>query len=171
MAGEDKIQADAGLGSVSGTVSTLSAGGYTLGEVRYEDQGRDKYRLLYNAGTDQIGKGWIVSKYASCGPYSVSITNTLDGPLHIGGALVQHATVATGYYFWGMVRGSAACGVMGSDTSVSIGLTFGVLGTGSVAPITTVSTYVPVGIAVSTITTGHTGTAGTRTGRVYIKFE
>ena len=169
MPGDSRIMADAGLGKVSSTVATLP-GGYTLGEVRHD--GGIKYRLFCNASPDQINPGWGFMRASGCGAYSIALTSTLDVARHIGGGVVHHATVPTAYYFWGAVRGYLASGVIGGETSISSGNPMSLQTTGCFLGCgATISTQVPCGYVLATVTTGHTGTGGTRTGSVYVAFE
>lgn len=114
MSGYRKVHADEGLGGVSGTVASLPVG-YTLGEER--STGGKLYRLIHNAGNSQVSPGYfMVNGGAGAGPYSLTISSTSNSRQHIGAALVEHATLATGYYGWGFVRGYTTKGLVPEDT-------------------------------------------------------
>ena len=120
--GYRQTHADSGLGQISGVVSSLPAG-YTLGEERMEDL--KTYRLVYNAGGAEVGQGYFATPLKTgAGPFSMTVTTTSKTFAHIGAVLCEQATATTGTYFWGLVRGRSAVGVVGDAASVPTGSAF-----------------------------------------------
>ena len=126
--GEYRYLVDAGLGSVSSVVSSLPAG-YTLGETRVVDG--IKFRLVHNAGTAQASVGMVLSPVTSAGPYSVSISHVSKANAHIGASVVKHATITTGAYGWGAVRGNVG-NLIAGVSSVATGAAIYISGSGQV---------------------------------------
>lgn len=161
--GYRQTHADAGLGGVSGVVSSLPAG-YVLGEERQEkdqDGNIQVYRLVYNAGGEQAGPGYFMQRVGSAGPFSMTVTTVSKTHAHIGAVLVEHATATTGTYFWGLVRGRSAQGVVGDASSIPTGSAFYIASDGQaeLMPQSVVTGNTPVGVnlggaATKTVTTG-----------------
>lgn len=181
MASTDhRVYGDAGLGSVSGVVSSLPAG-YTLGEERQE--AGVWYRLMYNAGGEQVDQGLICSPFsyrsgvAHAGPYSGTVTTTSDAA-HAYGAVVAHnATATTDTYFWGAFRGypiplSGGASSHATNTDICVGVDGGVSTFVTAATAGAVGQRNPnaiIGRVIGATTTG-TITTDTRSGDVAIDF-
>lgn len=158
---------DAGLGSISGTVATLSGGGYTLGEVRYEGNTNIKYKLFYNAGNSQIGPGYAFkSTLAGTSPYSVTVTTvteTVTGAMGV----VFNATAPTGHYFWGVVEGHPVKCVA-SNISLVTGVPVGLAGDGKFITTATSGNWVAINVGDAASATATTDATGSR---FYVFFE
>lgn len=175
MAGDRKVHGDAGLGNISGVVSSLPAG-YELGEDRQE--GNYHYRLMYNAGNSEADIGDVVSVVAvGGGPYSCTITTTSDGGDAYGGAVVRHVTATTGTYFWGCTQGYPVL-VKGGTASIATGGDIMVAIDGAVSTATTGATATVVGQLNTRVVIGRnigaaaskTITTGTASGDAYVSF-
>lgn len=157
MSGYRKVYADEGLGSVSGVVSSLPAG-YTLGQLRQE--GVNTYKLAYNAGNSQASVGYFLTPAkGGAGPYSLTVSSASKTFADIGAVYVHNATATTGTYFWGMVNGYSAKGLVGDASSIPTGSPFfiGANGTAELFPQSAVTGNNAVGFnvgAVGTVTTG-----------------
>lgn len=176
----DRVHGDGGLGSVSGVVSSLPAG-YTLGEER-EEEGI-AYRLMYNAGGEQVDQGLICSPasyrsgVAHAGPYSGTVTTTSDAAHAYGAVIAYNATATTDTYFWGAFRGYPLQ-VQGDSNSHATGTYIMVGVDGGVATAVTAATADAVGQrnpnAIIGLNIGaaasKTITTGTLSGDVIVEF-
>lgn len=150
--------ADAGLGGISSVVSSLPLG-YSLGDERTVNS--VQYRLVHNAGNSQINPGFLgTPANGSVGPHSITISSASQKFHHMGAALVVHATLTTGSFGWGAVKGYGLS-VAADNTSVPTGSAFyvGVNGTVDLMPQSVVTGNLVCGInlggsATKTVTTG-----------------
>lgn len=159
----DRHFADAGLGTVSATVATLPAA-FALGEERTVDSA--KYRLCYNAGNSEISTGkFATPALAGAGINSVTVSTVTNSNAHIGAVQVAHATVATGYYFWGLFSGMSPIGAVGEAASLPTGSAFHIAtdGTVTLMPQSVVTGKTIKGVVVTTVSNG-----GAYSGKVYV---
>lgn len=159
----DKHYADAGLGSVSATVASLPVG-YTLGEERIVDGAN--YKLVYNAGNSEIHQGkFATPALAGAGINSMTVTYTSQSNAHIAAVQVAHATVSTGYYFWGLQHGLSPVGGVGDSASIPTGSAFalGTDGTIQLMPQSVVTGKVVKGVVITTVSNG-----GAYSGRIFV---
>jgi len=170
-----QVYGDAGLGDLSGTVTSLPAG-YTLGEIREEEGGTKRYRLMYNAGGASIPSNSVVARIGSGTLYSVTVTTTSETGATLSAGVTEGAvTVPTDSYFWAGVWGHPFKLISGT-ISIATGAKVTTAGTnpGYVMVATTPTNNViavNIGDFASTVTgiaTANTGLAG---GRFFIRFE
>jgi hypothetical protein len=168
----DMIIAGSPLGSVSGTVTSLTqAPGYYLGDKRYHNG--VKYELVYNAGNSEIPPGysclqatWTVAGVLT--PYSVTITTTTEGSQGHRG-MNNNATAVTGTYFWMAYEGFPVS-LVASNISIATGARVGVALSGKF--VTTDSVNCIVGTNVGDLASGTACTDARATnGRFYINYE
>jgi hypothetical protein len=122
------------------------------------------YIYVYNAGAAQISKGMFgrLPPASLSSGYSVSVTNAASqagGEFIVG--VAHNATIAAGSYGWLATRGLVHVALDASEVSMNSGdiLAPGVDG-GFVAKAATLSTAVPLGVAInSLVTTVGTGKA------------
>lgn len=172
---DHRVYGDAGLGTVSSVVASLPVG-YTLGEERQQDGVH--YRLMYNAGGEQIDQGEIASPIASGGgPYSATVTTVTDTANAYGAVVAHNATATTGTYFWGAFRGYPIP-LKGDSASHATGTSIMVGVDGGVATFVTFATAgaagqrnpnAVIGVVIGATATG-TITTDTRSGDVLIDF-
>lgn len=159
----DRHYADAGLGGVSLTVASLPAG-FNLGEGRIVDNA--SYRLCYNAGNSAIDQGKFATPALSgAGPASVTVSTVTNSNAHIGAVQVAHATVSTGYYFWGLVSGMSPVGAVAEAASAPTGSAFHIAtdGTITLMPQSVVTGKTIKGVVITTVSNG-----GAYSGKVYV---
>ncbi len=158
--------ADAGLGDISATVSSLPIG-YTLGQAR--EYNRVDYVLAFNAGNSVIPAGGVAGA-ASGGGYSVTVSTVGlgIGMDHIGAVVANHTSVPTANYFWGAKKGVIASGLIASAVCVPTGVAFYIGTNGNVValPQSVVTGMHPAGVALTTILSTTSG--GGRNGSAYI---
>ncbi|GAG48265.1 unnamed protein product, partial [marine sediment metagenome] len=135
MSGARKVHGDAGLGGVSGVVSSLPIG-YQLGEEREQDGYH--YRLMYSTANSDVAPGFILSPLntGANGPYSGTITTTSDTRAGNGAGVVRHTTLTTNTYGWVCTRGYPVT-LAGSLASGVTGASLMVAADGGVAPYAT----------------------------------
>lgn len=166
--GYRQTHADAGLGSVSGVVSSLPAG-YELGEERLEDG--KLYRLVFNAGGATAEKGFVMSPLKTgAGPFSMTVTTTSKTNDHVGAVVVHNATMTTDTYGWGLVRGR--CQLAGDTASIVTGGALYIAADGQVAlfPQSASTGNIVIGRNVGGTTTG-TITTGAISGDAYVNLN
>jgi hypothetical protein len=168
MSVEIRHVVDPQLGSVSAVVAATLNAAYTLGEARMESG--IKYRLFYNAGGASAPVGAVLAPILSAGPYSMTVTTTSQSNAHLGGCVALHATISTGAYFWGAVRGRIGT-ILGGIASVPTGGAFMVGVNGAVEPIgqSSITGALAVGINLGA-SASKTITTGAKTGDVSISF-
>lgn len=149
---------DGQMGSVSAVVAATLNVAYTLGEARMESG--VKYRLFYNAGGASAPVGAVLTPQKSAGPFTMTVTTASLSNHHLGACVNLHATVSTGAYFWGAVRGRIGT-ILGGATSVptSVGFTIGAAGGVEADPGSAMTGNIIIGInlggaASKTVTTG-----------------
>lgn len=160
---KDRHFADAGLGTVSATVATLPAA-YTLGEVRVVDNA--EYKLCFNAGNSEIHQGkFATPALGGAGINSVTVSTVTNSNAHIGAVQVAHATVATGYYFWGLFSGMSPVGGVGEAASLPTGSAYHIAtdGTITLMPQSVVTGKTIKGVVVTTVSNG-----GAYSGKIYV---
>ena len=170
----ERAHGDAGLGGISGVVSSLPVG-YTLGEERLFEG--IWYRLMYNAGNSQANPGLVVAPLGVGGPFSGTITTTSDGGQGYGAVVVKHATATTGTYFWGAFKGYPVK-VQGGTASIATGGDFMIAVDGAVSTHTTAATATVIGQRETRVLVGRnmgqtsaaTITTLTASGDCYIDF-
>lgn len=155
---DQRIFAAGGLGSVSGTVATIPAGA-GLGEERWHNG--VKYKLFYNAGNSTIDKGYCFSPVplAGNGAYSVTVSTATNLGHSLGGGVVVHATVSTGYYFWGAVKGQLTASLLQSGSTLVTGDVFSPGANGAMNGISFASAQVSANMGLGYVLAGPT--AGT----------
>lgn len=172
-----QVFGDGGLGSLSGTATSLPAGA-NLGEVRWNEDGTKKYRLFYNAGGASIPSNYVFQRsYGGTGLYSVTVTTTTEtGNTAAAGMNEGVVTIPTASYFWGAVYGHpfklvAATVSIATDAGVCMEGTSG----GGKVMLSTTPSFNCIALnlgdfssAVTGIATANTGLAG---GRFFIAFE
>lgn len=165
---EGRHFADAGLGSISAVVATLPAG-YTLGEYRIEDG--ISYQLKLNAGNSAINPGFVGAPAPlQGGPHSITVTTVSKSYNNFGAVLNHHATVPTGYYFWGVRKGYVASGVATDAATATTGSALYVAADGKLNPMP--GSVVTGNIPVAFVTVGPSaGTVAVRQASVLIAFE
>ena len=159
----DRHYADAGLGSVSATVTSLPAG-FTLGEMRVVDN--VKYKLVYNAGNSQISQGAFGAPALSgATPNSITVSTASQGNNHVGAVQCAHATAATASYFWGLVGGASPVGGIGDSASIPTGSAFAIGDNGSIQlmPQSVTTGKSVKGVVITTVSNG-----GAYSGKIYI---
>lgn len=172
---------DPGLGALNGNATTLPPG-YTLGEVRWNDDQTKKYRLMYNASGASIPTGGVFAKVSTGSPYSCTTGVTETGAttalgcndaLLSTGSSFDVATIPTASYFWGCVQGHPM-GMLASNISVGTGIPVLMASDFKVIP-STVPTYTGFAVNMGDVASGaanlstlHTDGAG---GRFYADFE
>lgn len=152
---------DEGLGSISGTVSTLSPG-VDLGEARMHNGA--VYRVFYNAGNSQISKGrcFVASVTVGNSPYSVTVSTVTETVFKVMGAVV-HSTVPTGNYFWGVTSGGPVA-LLVSNVSVATNALLMVAADGN----HTLTATTTAGVAINGPSTATTDAIG---GQFYVYYE
>lgn len=171
MSVEIRHQVDSGLdnlGVISSVAAVTLAVGRTLGEARIESG--IKYRLFYNAGGASAPVGAILTPVGSAGPYTMTVTTASNSNDHLGACVAVHATITTGAYFWGAVRGRVGA-ILGGATSVPTGVGFciGAAGSIEVDPGSAATGNVVIGINLGA-SASKTVTTGAKTGDVSISF-
>jgi hypothetical protein len=170
------IYGDDGLGTLTGTATSLPVG-VTLGEVRWNDLGTKKYRLMYNASGASIPTGGVFAKVSTGSPYSAITGTTETGATTVLGcndSLTSGCvTIPTASYFWGCVYGHPV-GLLASNISVGTGIPVLMATDFKVIP-STVPTYTGFAINMGDVASGasnlatlHTDGAG---GRFLVNFE
>lgn len=161
----DRHFADAGLGTISGVVSSLPAG-FALGELRTHDGAQ--YRLCYNSSSDAtIDQGKFAAPVLSgAGPNSVTVSYLSKTNAHIGAVQVAHATVSTGNYFWGLMHGPSPIGAVGDAASLPTGSAFYLSAGGLIALQNETSLTSGNAVKGRVITTVSNG--GAYNGKIYI---
>ena len=159
------------IDTVSAVTATLPSG-YALGRERVD--GGIKYKLVYNAGGEQITQGGVASPIpVAGGPNSVTVTTVSDGHNYLGAVMARNATATTGTYFWGAYEGRVGK-ILGGSTSLPTGqeLMISVNGTCRSAPTlpTEMVGNIVVGINLGAVTTA-TVTTDTLSGDCYINFR
>lgn len=157
--------ADAGLSGVSAVVTSLPLG-YTLGMAREVD--KVDYVLVHNAGNSEIAPGKVAAPVlGGAGIYSLTVSTASKANNHIGGVVNNHATVATGGYFWGVKRGVVA-GLVGDSASIPTGSAFAIGADGAVElmPQSVVTGKVVVGVVITTVSNG-----GAKSGSAYVSLS
>lgn len=164
---DSRIFAAGKLGGVSGTAATLPAGA-ELGEERWH--AGVKYKLFYNAGTASITVGHAASPIPIAGgstPFSVTVSTLTNVGNAFGACVVPNATVATGYYFWGAVKGALTASLMQSGATLATGDVIGIGEDGKLNGLTPASAQVSgngaIGWVVAGPTAGTTAVAATVT--------
>lgn len=160
---------DPQMGSVSAVVAATLNVAYTLGEARMENG--IKYRLFYNVGGASAPVGAVMTPNASGGPYSMTVTTASNTNDHLGACVVVHATISTGAYFWGAVRGRIVGGILGGATSVptGVGFTIGAAGGVEVDPGSAATGNVVIGLNLGG-SASKTITSGAKSGDVSVSF-
>jgi hypothetical protein len=168
--GYRQVFGDAGLGDLNGSVKTLV--GASLGEVRYSDDGKKKYRLFYNASGASIPIGGVFAKDAAgAGLYSAVTGTTETGATFAIGCNDSTKTVMTATYFWGCVEGHPVS-LLASNISVGTDIPVMMADDFKVIPAT-VPTYTPFAINMGDSDTAGVGTntSDTASGRYDVYFE
>lgn len=164
----DSVPYDGALGSISGVTSVLP-GGAALGTPRYHAS--KLYRLFCNASNQEAAKGQGMNRNrgsatGGVGPYSLTVT-TVTESVNNTVCAVEHATVPSGHYFWGVTYGHPVSLLM-SNVSVATGAYVTPAAGGKFNKTDTASHYVAVnqGDAASS-----TGTTDAVSGRFFVFFE
>lgn len=137
------------------TTSSLGVNDPKVGDVMRS--GDENYLFVYNAGNSQIlpGDGVIVSAVSG---YSCTLSSTTSVDLLVG--VVQHATIATGYYGYVVTRGFCQVN-MGANLSAAAGAGLVLAADGKFTAKTISTGYVsPIQVkAMDAIASGASGTA------------
>jgi hypothetical protein len=157
--------------AISATTGTPSE---TLGTRRVDSAGNE-YVYGYNASNSLIEVGVPVVHGSNNTGYSFTITNAASQVGFVA-AVCHHATIATGYYGWLMVKGLCRVVPDASQVSMAVGdkLAIGVDGGFVSAPVT-ISTGLRWGYTVESGVTGYGACASFATsgldtlGRAWIK--
>jgi len=175
--GYRQVFGDGGLGSLSGTVTSLPAG-VNLGEVRWNEDGTKKYRLFYNAGGASIPSNYVFQRsFGGTSAYSVTVTTTSEtGNTAAAGMNEGVVTIPTASYFWGAVYGHPfklvmATASVGTDVGVCMEGTSG----GGKCMISTTPSFNCIAYNLGDFSSTVTGIATAMTslagGRFFITFE
>lgn len=161
------VRADAGLGSISATVTSLPLG-YTLGDITYRNN--RYYRLVFNAGNSEIPPGFCAAPLGTGSINSVTISTAAGVDDHVGAGVCDNATVATSAYFWMLTRGVVSSGLVASAACVVTGEAFQLGANGNIIlmPESVITGVEVVGYAQATILSSTSG--GGRNGSAYVSF-
>lgn len=117
--------------------------------------GDEEYIYVHNAGNSELHTGKLYTASAVTG-YSVTVSTTTSVDLPLG--ICKHATIATGYYGWGMTRGFSRF-LPGANESFAAGALITNASDGFAANKTIATGYVGdcVGKAMEAVASGGSG--------------